>query len=135
MNTKTILISVFCVLFGVFTWFVYLIYFAAPWGGGAAPPHPARAQATRVKIACVKYEMDYGKWPPNLESLLIDDGRQGPYLLRESTPVDANGQILDVFHNQYRYRAPEDGEGVLLLSAGENGIFGDDDDYQPEIFD
>jgi type II secretory pathway pseudopilin PulG len=56
----------------------------------------ARTQAKVLEDACNTFQINHGSWPPNLESLLQNDGMGGPYL---KDP----GALVDPWHQPYLY--------------------------------
>lgn len=86
----------------------------------------AMIKATRASIAAVctaidMYEVDTGRYPPDLNSLIKDDGApnwNGPYI-RGGLPADAWGTPLE-------YRLQD--KGYLVLSAGPDKTLGNEDD-------
>ena len=87
----------------------------------------AMIKATRSSIQAVctaidMYEIDTGRFPPGLQSLISSDGApnwSGPYL-RGGLPADAWG-------TQFQYRTEGD-TGYKVVSAGPDETFGGGDD-------
>lgn len=85
----------------------------------------AMIQSTRATIAGVcaairLYEVDTGRWPPSLQSLLSDDGApnwHGPYVDRP--PVDAWGTPLGYSSSEGTFK---------VTSAGPDRTMGSSDD-------
>ncbi len=88
----------------------------------------AMVSATRAEIQAIGtaldlYEVDTGKYPSSLDSLIKDDGSMnwnGPYFKQERLPVDPWG-------NGYRYKK-ESSRRYEIVSAGPDGNFGTEDD-------
>jgi general secretion pathway protein G len=87
----------------------------------------ARIKATRASIEGIKtalnmYDVDTGRYPSSLDSLINNDGSpnwKGPYLQSKSVPVDQWGTA-------FSYTAQEN--GFEIRSAGPDKAMGSADD-------
>ncbi len=78
---------------------------------------------SNLPLALDLYELDNGRYPPNLQALLANPGGltywSGPYI--KKNPIDPWG-------NEYQYRYPSaHGKDYDLYSLGSDGIAGTDD--------
>jgi general secretion pathway protein G len=93
---------------------------------GQGQENAAKASLHAISMAVSLYEMDNGKYPPNLSALLTAPGGaplwDGPYLESETVPVDPWG-------NEFRYLYPSSrGEKFYdLKSLGLDGVDSADD--------
>jgi len=93
---------------------------------GQGQENAAKASLHAISMAVSLYEMDNGKYPPNLNALLTAPGGSplwdGPYLDATSVPVDPWG-------NEFRYQYPSSrGEKFYdLKSLGLDGVDSADD--------
>jgi general secretion pathway protein G len=80
-----------------------------------------RATIENIKTAISAFEMAVGRWPENLNELVIegDEKWPGPFLDTEEVPKDAWG-------NNFKYEIL--GKRVKITSAAKDGQFGTADD-------
>jgi general secretion pathway protein G len=87
----------------------------------------ARIKATRASIEGIKtalnmYDVDTGRYPSSLDSLINNDGSpnwKGPYLQSRAVPVDQWGTA-------FSYTTQEN--GFEIRSAGPDKVMGNDND-------
>lgn len=87
----------------------------------------AQADIKSISTALSMYEQDNGRYPPNLESLLVRPGDapkwKGPYLDTRELPKDPWGHEY-----VYLFPSPASPNSYELLSAGPDGQPGTADD-------
>jgi hypothetical protein len=85
----------------------------------------AEVMATHVSISALStavsmYQMDFGRLPPNLESLSDASNPRGY--------VYMNGAARDSWGNRFRYHQEANGNGFVITSSGPDKIFDTADD-------
>lgn len=89
---------------------------------GQAQTNAAKASVQAISMAVDLYELDNGKYPDSLQSL-INKGSEinwnGPYLKKSEIPKDPWG-------NEFQYT--KQGSSYTISSAGPDGSFGSGDD-------
>ena len=105
------------------------------------PSHPgstartrARTQISSVSMAIQEYSVRIGKFPPNLKAILVPMKNRGIIIDPLYSPsqrygsISPNNVILDVWGNPIVYSVTDNGTGFRLVSLGEDGKLGTEDD-------
>ena len=90
---------------------------------GQAQTNAAKASVDAIGLAVKMYEVDNGKFPDSLQSLVTKGGEinwNGPYL-EKGVPKDPWG-------NDFQYS--KNGNDYTIVSAGPDGVFGSEDDVK-----
>ena len=89
-----------------------------------------------IEKAMGEYEADFGSLPEGgngqVAALLLGDNTREKSYLTSKSVVLRNGQFTDFWKNPLRFGTDEEGR-PQVLSAGPNGVFGDDDDIDSQL--
>ena len=88
-----------------------------------------------IEKAMSEYQEDYSAYPEGgnddvANILLGDNSRQKLYLPRDSTVI-RNGMMVDLWKNPLQINVK--GDSLVIISAGRNKQFGDDDDITSQL--
>ncbi len=112
---------------------VSILYYLFFW-----PDHQRKGSSMCIHViekAMAEYAVDYGSLPEGENTviaglLLGENSREKEYISRKSV-VLRDGILVDFWKQPLRFQA--DGQADKVMSAGKNGVFGDEDDIGSQL--
>ncbi len=86
----------------------------------------ARSGVQAVASAMKQYKMDNGKYPSDLKDLIKEDDDGDAYL------DGGEGSLEDPWRNEYKLEWKNGKRNFVIISAGDDGEFGTDDDIRSD---
>ena len=85
----------------------------------------AKVGVDNLKAAVVAYNIEKGKYPSDLKSLVVASGDDEPIV------EGGEGALYDPWGTEYKYE--KKGKRFVVISAGPDGEFGGDDDIRSDV--